>query len=114
MSVADIQEGAIFHLSIRPIAERIRVIVEEAWTSNRAPASVTMMTRQYGTVSRNTEKFPWSPEGPPTDTASEEKLEACFGEGIKPLTAERRTRLLKRVHEIESVQDMSRFFEGII
>jgi len=114
MSVADIQEGTIFDPAIRPIAERIRVVVEESWTSNRAPASVTMTTRQHGTLSRTTEKFPWSPEDPPTEAALQEKLEACFSEGVNPLTAERRQRLVQRVNDIESVNDMSGFFEGVI
>lgn len=114
MTVADIQEGAIFDPAIRPIADRIRVVVEDGWTSNRAPASVTMTTRQHGTISRTTEKFPWSPEDPPTDAALQEKLAACFSEGVNPLTAERRARLVDRVNDIESVQDMSEFFEGVI
>jgi 2-methylcitrate dehydratase PrpD len=114
MTVADIQEGAIFDPAIRPIAERIHVVVEDSWTSNRAPASVTMMTRQHGMLSRITEKFPWSPEDPPTHMALREKLDACFREGVNPLTRERVERLVERVSEIESVQDMSQFFEGIV
>ncbi len=114
MSVADIQEGAIFDPAIRPIAERIRVVVEDSWTSNRAPASVTMTTRQHGTISRTTETFPWSPEDPPTEAALQEKLDACFSEGVNPLTAVRRQRLVQRVNDIERVNDMSGFFEGVI
>lgn len=114
MSVADIQEGAIFDPAIRPIAERIRVVVDDGWTSNRAPAAVTMTTRRHGTLSRTTEKFPWSPEDPPTDAALQEKLEACFSAGVRPLTAERRQRLVQRVNDLESVDDMSGFFEGVI
>ena len=114
MSVADIQEDAIFDPAIRPIAERVRLVVDESWTSNRAPAAVTLTTRQHGTLSRTTEKFPWSPEDPPTEAALQEKLEACFSEGVHPLNAAQRAQLVQRVNEIENVQDMGRFFDGIL
>ena len=75
---------------------------------------MTLTRRQHGTLTRTTEKFPWSPEDPPTEAALQEKLEACFSEGVHPLNAAQRAQLVQRVHEIENVQDMGRFFDGIL
>ena len=114
MSVADLEDGAIHDPAIKPIVERTRVVVDDSLKSSRAPASVSIATRQHGTLSRTTEKFPWSPEDPPTAAALQEKLDACFTAGVKPLTAEKKSLLIERVRDIETVPDMSRFFAGIL
>ncbi len=114
MSVADLEDDAIHDPAIKAIVERTRVVVDDSLKSSRAPASVSIATRQHGTLSRTTEKFPWSPEDPPTAAALQEKLDACFTAGVKPLTAEKKSLLIERVREIENVPDMSRFFAGIL
>ncbi len=114
MSVADLEEKAILDPEIRPITERIRIVVDDTLTSSRAPASVKITTREHGTLARTTEKFPWSPDDPPAAAALQEKLDACFGAGVAPLTAEKKARLIERVRNIENVPDMSKFFAGIV
>ncbi len=114
MSVADLEVAAIHDPAIKAITERVRVVVDDALKSSRVPASVKITTRDYRTLARTTEKFPWSPDDPPSATALQEKLDACFGAGIAPLNAERRTQLIERVRNIENVTDMSRFFDGIL
>jgi 2-methylcitrate dehydratase PrpD len=114
MSVADLEDGAIFDPAIRDIAQRVRIVVDDANKSSRNPATVTMTTRQHGTVSRTTEKFPWSPQDPPGAADLNEKLDACFAAGVKPLTAERKAKLIERVQAIEDVTDMREFFSGIL
>ena len=114
MSVADLEDDAIHDPAIKAITERVRIVVDESLKSSRAPASVSMTTRQHGTLSRTTEKFPWSPDDPPGAAALQEKLDACFAAGVAPLTAEKTSLLIKRVQEIENVPDMSRFFADIL
>ncbi|MEO7727012.1 MAG: MmgE/PrpD family protein [Burkholderiales bacterium] len=114
MSVADLEDSAILDPAVKPITERIRVTVDDALKSSRAPASVAIATRNHGTLKRTTEKFPWSPDDPPAPAALQEKLDACFAAGVAPLTAEKKSLLIKRVREIETVPDMSQFFTGIL
>ncbi len=73
-----------------------------------------IVTRQHGTLARTTEKFPWSPDDPPSAAALQEKNDACFAEGVAPLNAERKARLIAQVRDIENVSDMSKFFAGIL
>ena len=46
--------------------------------------------------------------------ALQEKLDACFAAGVKPLSKERSRLLMERVQNIEAVSDMSAFFAGIM
>ena len=114
MSVADLEDKAIFDPAIKAITGKVRVTVDEKLTSSRAPASVSITTTKHGTLSRTTEKFPWSPDDPPTAAALKEKTDACFAAGVAPLDAERRARLAERIENIERVTDMSQFFAGIL
>jgi 2-methylcitrate dehydratase PrpD len=114
MSVADLEDKAILDPAIKPIAETIRIVVDETLKSSRAPASVKIVTRQHGTLARTTEKFPWSPEDPPAPAALQEKLDACFAAGVAPLDAAKKARLIDRVRNIENVPDMSKFFSNIL
>ena len=114
MSVADLEDSAILDPGIKDIAQRVRIVIDDANKSSRNPATVTMTTREHGTITRTTEKFPWSPQDPPSAAALSEKLDACFASGVKPLTTERKARLIQRVQDIEGVSDMSEFFAGIL
>ena len=114
MSVADLEDSAILDPAIREITQRVRIVVDETNKSSRAPATVSMTTRKHGTLTRTTEKFPWSPQDPPAAAALQEKLDACFAAGVAPLTPERKARLIARVEAIEGVADMSGFFTGIL
>ena len=114
MSVADLEDAAILDPAIKPITERVRIVVDDTLKSSRAPASVKIMTRQHGTLARTTEKFPWSPDDPPAASALQEKLDACFAAGVAPLDAAKKARLIERVRDIESVPDMSKFFAGVL
>jgi 2-methylcitrate dehydratase PrpD len=114
MSVADLEEAAIFDPAIKAITERVRITIDETNKSSRAPSTVKLTTRQHGTLTRTTDKFPWSPQDPPSATALQEKLDACFAAGTAPLDAKRRALLIGRVRDIESIADMSEFFAGIL
>ncbi len=114
MSVADLEDSAIHDPAIKAITGRTRIVVDEILKSSRAPAAVSMTTRQHGTLTRTTEKFPWSPQDPPSAAALQEKNDACFAAGVKPLAAERSRLLTERVQNLESVKDMSEFFAGIL
>ncbi|MDB5811861.1 MAG: MmgE/PrpD family protein [Betaproteobacteria bacterium] len=114
MSVADLEDSAILDPAIKPVTERIRIVVDETLKSSRAPASVKIVSRKHGTLARTTETFPWSPDDPPTATALQDKNDACFAAGIAPLDAVRKAKLVERVQKIEAVTDMSRFFDGIL
>ena len=114
MSVADLEDSAILDPAIRDIAQRVRIVIDDSNQSSRNPATVTMTTREHGTIARTTEKFPWSPQDPPSAAALQEKLDACFAAGIAPLAAGSKARLIDRVQDLESVPDMSQFFTGIL
>ena len=114
MSVADLEDAAIFDPAIKAVTDRVRITIDEANKSSRAPATVKFTTHRHGSLTRTTEKFPWSPDDPPNAAALQEKIAACFGAGVAPLDTERRDRLIKRVHEIENIADMNTFFDGIL
>ena len=114
MSVADLEESAILDPAIREIAQRVKIVVDDANKSSRNPSTVSMTTRQHGTITRTTEMFPWSPQDPPVAADLLAKVDACFSAGVKPLTAERKAKLIKRVESIEDVSDMNEFFAGIL
>ena len=114
MSVADLEDAAIHDPAIKSITARIHIVVDDTLQSSRAPASVSITTAKHGTLARTTEKFPWSPQDPPAAAALQEKLDACFAAGVKPLSKERSRLLMERVQNIEAVSDMSAFFAGIM
>ncbi len=114
MSIADIQEGAVLDPTIRELTERIAVVVDESNKSSRVPATVSMQTRGHGVLSRTVHQFPWSAEAPPSDEELFAKLDACFGYGKEALAPGARSALIERVRDIESIDDMSDFFTGIL
>jgi 2-methylcitrate dehydratase PrpD len=114
VSIEDIQDAAVLDPAIREITRRITIVVDESNRSGRAPSTVTMETRKHGRVTHTAELFPWGTEAPPTAEEFRGKLDACFGYGAEPLEAARRDRLIERVQSIEAVEDMSKFFDGIL
>ena len=114
VSIEDIQDAAVLDPEIRPLTQRVKVIVDENNRSARAPAIVAMDTRQHGRVTRRVDFFPWGTESPPTGEELDAKIDACLGYGAQPLTSARRALLRERVRGIESVADMSGFFTGVL
>jgi len=114
LGIAEIQDDAIFDPRIKELTSRIDVVVDEAGKGSRAPATVTLSTRNHGTLKRTGSKFPWGPEDPPSTEALHAKFDECMASGAKPLPSERRKLLRERVEGIEQISDMSQFFDGIL
>jgi 2-methylcitrate dehydratase PrpD len=114
LGIGDIQDAAVLDPAIRPLTERVKIVVDENSTATRAPATVNIATRHRGVLSRTTGKFPWSPEDPPDEAALRAKFRQCFSSGAAPLDDTGTGKLIERIEGIEQVDDMSRFFEGII
>lgn len=114
VSVEDIQDAAVLDPKIKEIARRIAIVVDETSKATRAPATVAMETRKHGRIACTVDHFPWSEASPATEVDLDAKVDACLAYGPKPLAASRRKLLIDRVRNIESVQDMSSFFAGIL
>jgi 2-methylcitrate dehydratase PrpD len=114
LGMAEIQESAARDPLIGAHIGKVSMKVDPALTRNRGPVVVRMRTRTHGEISRRVEDVRGSSAGLPVTAAeSSAKFAECFSIGVRPLDAAAQARLTQRVRGIESVPDMSKFFEGI-
>ncbi|MGH8617744.1 MAG: MmgE/PrpD family protein [Burkholderiales bacterium] len=113
LGIAEIQDAAVLDPRVKPIAQRVKIVVDETNKGSRVPATVTLTTAR-GTFTRTTTKFPWGTEAPPAEAALMAKTEDCLGFGALALNPARRKRLVERVQGVENVSDMAAFFVDIL
>ena len=113
LGLADIQEEAVLDARVKPLTQRVTIVVDEQNKGSRGPATVTMVTSK-GRLTRTVDKFPWGTEDPPSEDALRDKVDDCLGFGGYALDASRRARLIERVQHVEQIRGMSEFFEGVL
>jgi 2-methylcitrate dehydratase PrpD len=113
LGIAEIQDAAVLDPSIMRITERVRVVVDERNKGTEIPATVSVETKQHGTLTRTVDKLPWGPSDRPGEDALQAKFEECFTHGslgLKPASAKL---LAERVGGLESLDDMGEFFTDV-
>lgn len=113
VGIAEIQDAAVRDPRIRQITARIAIVIDQENKGLEIPATVTMNTRQHGTLRRHVDKFPWGPDDPASKQALNAKFEDCFTYGTTRLTPARVKTLFERTANIEHIRDMSTFFTDI-
>jgi 2-methylcitrate dehydratase PrpD len=93
---------------------KVSVKVDPAQTRNRGPVAIRVKTRNHGELTTRVEDVRGGPDAPITEADAQAKFQECFKLGVRPLTDARIDALSRRVRELESVDDMSAFFAGII
>lgn len=114
LGLAEIEAEAATDPRILALVPRIAVTVEPSWTGTRGPVRLRLDSRRHGRLERQVDHVPGSAEAPLDAGAIEAKFAECLGRGASPLDAARIARLRDRVDALDRLEDMDRFFEGIV
>jgi 2-methylcitrate dehydratase PrpD len=113
LGLAEIQESAARDPAIAAHIGKVSITVDPQQTRNRGPVIVKVKTHNHGELTRRVDDVRGGADAPITAAESNTKFRECFGLGVRPLDAAAAARLTERVRNIESVRDMSQFFDGI-
>jgi 2-methylcitrate dehydratase PrpD len=113
LNIEDIQPPAVFDPAVRPMIDRIEMVVDRGLNTKLSPVTVEIATQDGRHFREHVAHLPGTPETPLSQREIDEKFEACTSLGVDPLEAERARLLVERVRGIESVADMRHFFDGI-
>jgi 2-methylcitrate dehydratase PrpD len=114
LGVDEILPPAIFDPAVRPMIERIEVVVDHRLTTLLAPATVEVATTDGRRFVETVAEVPGTPQAPLSDAEVEAKFRACAARGAAPLDAARADLLLERVRGVEALPDMRGFFASIV
>lgn len=113
-SVQHLQPACLTDAALAAFAKRIVVEVDPALSGKFVPAEVEVV-RTNGVAARcRVVSMPGTPAAPLDRALHDRKLAECFGSGAKPLHAARVQILKERISRLESLADMSAFFDGIL
>jgi 2-methylcitrate dehydratase PrpD len=113
LKIEDIQPPAIFDPAVKPMIDRIEMVVDRSLNTKLSPVTVEIATQDGRTFREHVPYLPGTPETPLSADEVQEKFTSCTGLGVDPLEADRARLLMDRVRGIESVRDMRAFFDGI-
>jgi len=113
LKIEDIQPPAIFDPAVKPMIDRIEMVVDRSLNTKLSPVTVEIATQDGRSFREHVKYLPGTPETPLSPQEVQEKFDACTALGVDPLEGERAKRLIDRVLAIESVSDMRQFFDGI-
>ncbi|HYC46662.1 MAG TPA: MmgE/PrpD family protein [Burkholderiales bacterium] len=113
LGLIEIQEQAARDPAITRHIEKISVRVDPSLATERGPVVVRLRTKHHGEVSCRIEHVPGDPQAPLTASELDQKFAECFGLGAAPLNPEQIRIVGERVRNIERIEDMSRFFDGV-
>jgi len=114
LGLAEISERVARDPEIARHIGKVSVKVDATQTRNRGPIVIRMQTRSHGELTTRVEDVRGGPASPISEADAEAKFTECFGLGVRPLSDAQRKTLAQRVREIEKVEDMSTFFDGIV
>lgn len=103
LGLAEIEPAAVCDARIRPIAERVRVIVDDA-RSGFVPVDVVFRTSAGQTLSNVARAAPGTPTKPLSDADLHAKATECFGRGARPLSSTKSDELVQRIMEIDQFE----------
>jgi len=113
LGLAEIQLDAALDPAIMAHIPKVKVSVDPELTGERGPVTLTMHTRTHGVVSSYVEHVAGSLERPISASEVDAKLAECFAMGVRPLGEGAIADLKARVQSLETLPDMSRFFDGL-
>jgi 2-methylcitrate dehydratase PrpD len=113
LGLAEITAEAARDPAIIAEIKKIRVVVEPTWTGDRGPIELTVHTVAGGVYKTCVEHVPGSRESPLSESEIRNKLDECYGLGIRPLDAISKRNLIGRIERLEQIADMSKLFDGI-
>ena len=113
LGLAEIQEPAARDPEINRHVGKVTLKIDSTLTSSRGPVVIRLRSKKHGELSCKVEHVPGSIEAPLTQVQIDEKFDACFGLGVRPLNSGQIAQLKARVRGLEQVPDMAKFFDGI-
>lgn len=113
LKIEDIQPPAVFDPAVKPMIERIEMVVDRSLNTKLSPVTVEIATQDGRTFREQIRHLPGTPESPLSADEVQEKFDACTSLGVDPLEADRARLLMDRVRGLEAVSDMRQFFDGI-
>ena len=113
LGLAEIEEDAARDPAIAAHIPKVSLKVDSAQTGNRGPVVVRMRTKTHGEISCRVQDVRGGADDPFTPAELDEKFDECLRRGVRPLDAKQIAVLTKRVREVETLPDMSAFFDGI-
>ncbi len=114
LNIEDIQPPAVFDSAVKPMIERIEMVVDRSLNTKLSPVTVEIATKDGREFREQVRHLPGTPETPLSAAEIEEKFNACTALGVDPLEADRARLMIERVRGIEGVADMRGFFDGIV
>jgi 2-methylcitrate dehydratase PrpD len=114
LGLAEIEAEAATDPRILALVPRIVVKVNADWTGTRGPVLLRLHSRRHGWLERRVDHVPGTAESPLDPAAIDAKIAECLGRGARPLDTVRIARLRERVESLHEIEDMDRFFEGIV
>jgi 2-methylcitrate dehydratase PrpD len=113
LGLAEIQADAARDPKILAHVPKVNVHVDATLPGTRGPIILRVKTHSKGELSSRVEIMPGSAEAPMSQAEVDDKFNECFGLGVRPLNAAQIAEVKRRVYEIEKLDDMSKFFDGI-
>lgn len=110
-SVADIEPAQVLDPAIDALAGRVRVTIDTKLETRFEPATVNVTTRDGQVLTRTVDQMPGGSQLPLSPAEACQKAVDAFQHGENGMSAGQVERLLERVRTIETVDDMSRFFD---
>lgn len=114
LTLSEIQPDQVLEPRIKPLIEKVHVVVDEGNTGKRAPVTVTLKTTRNEEVSLRISHVPGTPHSPLSQNDLEDKLIACTGTAPIPMSSLQRTNLIDRISRLEDIDNMNLFFDGIM
>lgn len=112
--VAEIEEQVIHDSSIGALARKVKVIVDDANRGTRGPMVLRVVCADGRIFSCQVDHEPGSIQSPLTTSEMAAKCHDCFALGGRPLSPDKIALLMRRVEDLEVLDDMSTFFSGVL
>jgi 2-methylcitrate dehydratase PrpD len=113
LGLAEIQPDAARDPEILRHIPKVSIKVAPEHLSTRGPVVLRVTSKQHGNLSTRVEDVRGGPDDPFSAEEIGEKFAECFRLGAKPLDNAQAALLTARVDSIETVADMSTFFQRI-
>jgi 2-methylcitrate dehydratase PrpD len=113
LTLRDIQADAARDPAVTRHVHKVGVIVDPKLTGDRGPVRVCIETTGGRKLTCEVEHVPGSTESPLTQAEIDDKFAGCFALGVAPLTRDQVRDLTQRVKDLEAIEDMATFFEGM-
>ena len=113
LGLAEIEADAARDPKILAHVPKVSVQVDPSRTGTRGPVDAVVKTRTHGELRAVFDVLPGGEGAPMTNDDVADKFNECFGRGVHPLDAAQIADLTRRVYEVEQLDDVARFFDGV-